>query len=206
MWHSKKSEASDGRNSSRYLCRYPTASATCSASTVSDPTKSAMVRATFRMRSCALPESPRRSTDSSASEVAALEKPHESKSFVVIAALVFVGVPKRAVCRPLAATVRASISALVGHLDFDPISAEVRRGAPAKRSIRSSTGQDMRLRYFSSDAGAHTQGFSRSPEYPHGQGFEAASNWNLAGYVWLQSARETRISPSSSGCRSASSR
>lgn len=206
MWHSKKSEASDGRNSFRYLCRYPTASATCSASTVSDPAKSAMVRATFRMRSCARPESPSRSTDSRASAFATLENPQSSKSFDVIEALVLRRFPNLSACADRARTVLSRISLPVCPRDFVPISEDDSRGTPTKRSMRSMSGQDIRLRYFSAAVAEHTHGFSRSPKYPQGQGFVAARSWNLAGYVWLPRARETRISPSSSGCLSASRR
>ena len=70
------------------------------------------------------------------------------------------------------------------------------------RSMRSSSGPEMRPMYFSIAIGAHLQACFGSPRKPHGHGFIAAISTKSAGKVVECAARLIVTRPSSSGWRS----
>src|SRR5882724_13170554 len=77
-------------------------------------------------------------------------------------------------------------------------------GTSTWRSMRSSNGPEIRLRYFFTSRGEQLQVFSGWPRWPQGQGFIAPTNISRAGNVTDIEARAIVTTPSSSGWRKTS--
>ena len=73
------------------------------------------------------------------------------------------------------------------------------------RSMRSSRARETRSRYAATRDALQEQSSRGSPSAPHGQRFIVATRRNRAGKVARPPDRATDTTPSSSGCRSASS-
>ena len=114
--------------------------------------------------------------------------------------------PARSSCRACAAITRSRMAALDSPGGASPRSACGGRRAIARcRSMRSSSGPEIRPQYWRIRSGLQRHREDGSPAQPQGHGFIAATSWKRAGNSALRPARATVMRPDSSGSRSTSS-
>lgn len=111
----------------------------------------------------------------------------------------------RCCCLSRAATTRARMAADDSAPPPTPSNSGGRRLTSTVRSSRSRSGPDRRPTYCATCCGVQRHSRTPSPAKPHGHGFMAATRTKRAGKVAVRAAREMLTTPSSSGCRKASS-
>src|SRR5208283_846203 len=178
------------------------ASLRCFASMFAAPSRSAIVRDTFKMRSCARAESPSLTTAFSSSFSPSGDIAQCLRIiFGAIWALqyVFFSPLNLSSCRAPAAITRARTAAESSEDDGARNSLYFTAGTSMWMSMRSSSGPEIFDTYRWIIGGVQWQSRVGSPKYPQGHGFIAAASINREGNVTDIAARAIVTEPSSSG-------